>query len=315
MKKFGLIGAAGYVAPRHMRAIKDTNNKLLVAYDTNDSVGAIDGFFPDSEFFTEFERFYEFCHELQNDPRTKLDYISVCSPNYLHYSHIAAGLRIGCDVICEKPLVPTTEMISKLRDLEAETNHSVFNILQLRYHKSIKALKKQISTSNSDKPHEVEITYIAGRGKWYQESWKNNPSKAFGVATNIGIHFFDMLHFIFGELENCQVHINDERRSAGFLKFKNANVRWFLSIDANDLPENLQGVKSTYRKMSVSGYEIEFSDGFTDLHTLSYQEILNGKGFGLLTASECVATLELVRQMEPKNYESDNAFYKDMVNS
>lgn len=295
MKKFALVGASGYIAPRHMKAIKETNNHLSVCYDINDSVGIIDSISPDSEFFTEFERFYDFAHKLKRDESTKLDYVSICTPNYLHHSHITAGLRLGCDVICEKPLVPTIKELDDLLLVEKETGKKVYNILQLRHHKAILDLKKKVEESTSEEKHEVELTYITSRGKWYMESWKGDPRKSFGVATNIGVHFFDMLHFIFGKLQRNDLHFKNEDKAAGYLEYENAKVRWFLSIDADDLPESVVGKQPTYRSITCDNEELEFSGGFTDLHTISYQEILAGRGYGLEDARHCVETVDQMR--------------------
>lgn len=295
MKKFALIGAAGYIAPRHMRAIKDTGNTLASAYDINDSVGIIDSLSPDSQFFTEFERFQEHAFRLKRDPETALDYISICSPNYLHHAHIAAALRLGCDVICEKPLVPTSEILNELLLVEQETGKRVYNILQLRHHQAILDLKEKVAKEHNDKKYEVELTYITSRGKWYMESWKGDPRKSFGVATNIGVHFYDMLHFIFGKLERNVVHFTSNHKAAGYLEYEKARVRWFLSIDSNDLPDSVKGKKPTYRSITVDGDEMEFSEGFTDLHTTSYQEILAGRGYGIEDARHCVETVEVIR--------------------
>jgi UDP-N-acetyl-2-amino-2-deoxyglucuronate dehydrogenase len=299
MKKFALIGAAGYIAPRHMRAIKDTGNELVCAYDINDSVGIIDSLSPQSEFFTEFERFYDYAWSLKRDPATALDIVSICSPNYLHHPHITAGLRLGCDVICEKPLVPSAAMLDDLLLTERETGRRLWNILQLRHHQAIIDLKKQVQAGNQDHKHEVELTYITSRGKWYMESWKGDPRKSFGVATNIGVHFYDMLHFIFGKLQHNVVHFVSESKAAGYLEYERARVRWFLSIDANDLPDSVKGKKPTYRSITCDGAEIEFSEGFTDLHTLSYQAILDGKGYGIEEARHCVETVETIRSLAP----------------
>lgn len=295
MKRFALIGAAGYIAPRHMRAIKDTGNELVSAYDINDSVGIIDSISPQSEFFTEFERFNEHAWTLKRNPATALDYVAVCSPNHLHHPHIAAGLRLGCDVICEKPLVPTPEILDELSRVESETGGRVYNILQLRHHQAILGLKDKVSREASDHKYDVELTYITSRGKWYMESWKGDPRKSFGVATNIGVHFYDMLHFIFGKLQRNVVHFSSDQQAAGYLEYEKARVRWFLSIDANDLPEEVKGKKPTYRSITVNGEEMEFSEGFTDLHTTSYQEILAGRGYGIEDARHCVETVSDIR--------------------
>lgn len=295
MKNFALIGAAGYIAPRHMRAIKDTGHRLSVAYDINDSVGIIDSISPQSDFFTEFERFMEHAWRLRRESATALDYVSICSPNYLHQAHIAAGLRLGCDVICEKPLVPTPAQIDELARIELETGQRVFNILQLRHHEAILRLKEKVAAAPKGTKFDVELTYITSRGKWYLESWKGDPRKSFGVATNIGVHFFDMLHFIFGRLQDNRLHLSEETKAAGYLEYERARVRWFLSIDANDLPDDVKGKKPTYRNIDVSGEKLEFSEGFTDLHTTSYQEILAGRGYGLEDARRCIETVNSIR--------------------
>ena len=295
MKNFALIGAAGYIAPRHMRAIKDTGNHLAVAYDINDSVGVIDSISPQSEFFTEFERFYEHAYQLKRNLATALDYVAVCSPNYLHQAHISAGLRLGCDVISEKPLVPTPEALDELALVERETGKRVFNILQLRHHEAILKLRDKVAAAPANTKFDVELTYITSRGKWYMESWKGDPRKSFGVATNIGVHFYDMLHFIFGKLQQNMVHYSGEAKAAGYLEYERARVRWFLSIDANDLPAEVKGKKPTYRNIDISGEQLEFSEGFTDLHTTSYQEILAGRGYGLADARHCIETVNVIR--------------------
>ncbi|MDA6067150.1 Gfo/Idh/MocA family oxidoreductase [Idiomarina abyssalis] len=306
-KNFALVGAAGYIAPRHMKAIKETENHLSVAYDTNDSVGIIDSISPESEFFTDFERFYEHAWQLKRNENTKLDYVSVCSPNHMHASHIAAGLRLGCDVICEKPLVPTSEDLDELKRVERETGQQVYNILQLRHHPAILELREKVANADKSAKHEVELTYITSRGKWYLESWKGDPRKSFGVATNIGVHFFDMLHFIFGKLQKNVLHYTDELKASGYLEYEKARVKWLLSIDANDLPDDVKGKKSTYRTINCDGDELEFSGGFTDLHTVSYQEILAGRGYGVEDARHCVETVESIRTQQPQKALADEA--------
>lgn len=295
MKNFALIGASGYIAPRHMHAIKDTGNRLAVAYDINDSVGIIDSISPQSEFFTEFERFQEYAFQLKRTPATALDYVAICTPNYLHHAHIAAGLRLGCDVICEKPLVPTTRLIDELALVEKETGHRVYNILQLRHHAAILKLRDKVAAAPKDTKFDVELTYITSRGQWYAKSWKGDNRKSFGIATNIGVHFYDMLHFIFGKLQKNVVHHTGEAKAAGYLEYERARVRWFLSIDADDLPAGVKGKKSTYRNIDVSGEQLEFSEGFTDLHTTSYKEILAGRGYGLEDARHCIETVNVIR--------------------
>jgi UDP-N-acetyl-2-amino-2-deoxyglucuronate dehydrogenase len=295
MKNFGLIGAAGYIAPRHMHAIKDLGHQLSIAYDINDSVGIIDSISPQSEFFTEFERFYDRAFQLKRNPKDTLNYVSICSPNYLHHSHITAGLRLGADVICEKPLVPTSALLDDLELVEKETGKRVFNILQLRHHDAILKLRDRVVQAPLNKKFDVELTYITSRGKWYFESWKGDQRKSFGVATNIGVHFYDMLHFVFGKLQKNVVHYSGEAKAAGYLEYERARVRWFLSIDANDLPEDVKGKKTTFRSIDIGGEQLEFSEGFTDLHTISYQEILQGRGYGLSDARHCIETVDVIR--------------------
>ncbi|AEA67757.1 oxidoreductase WpbB [Pseudomonas brassicacearum subsp. brassicacearum NFM421] len=277
----------------------------MSAYDINDSVGIIDSISPSSEFFTQFERFYEHAHQLKRDPRTALDYVSVCSPNYLHHAHIAAGLRLGCDVICEKPLVPTPQILDELALVEKETGQRVYNILQLRHHQAILDLKAKVAAQQRSTKYDVELTYITSRGNWYMESWKGDARKSFGLATNIGVHFYDMLHFIFGKLQRNVVHFTSAHKAAGYLEYEQARVRWFLSIDANDLPEAVKGKKSTYRSITVDGEEMEFSEGFTDLHTISYTEILAGRGYGIEDARHCVETVNTIRSSTATSAQND----------
>lgn len=278
MTNFALIGAAGYIAPRHMRAMKAVGGDLKVAYDPNDSVGIIDSHFPNAHFFTEFERFDRHVDKLRRKG-DKLDYVSVCSPNYLHDAHIRFGLRSGSDVICEKPLVLNPWNIDGLVELEKDTGRKVNTILQLRLHPAIIELRNRIAAST--KRHAVDLTYITSRGRWYHASWKGDVSKSGGVATNIGVHFFDMLAFVFGPLHSQAASLRDDSRAAGLLHYEKADVRWFLSVDAGDLPDDVKGQKTTYRAIDIDGEAFEFSDGFTDLHTRSYEEILAGKGYGL----------------------------------
>ena len=299
MKNFAIIGAAGYIAPRHMRAIKDLGHNLSVAYDVNDSVGILDSISPQSEFFTEFERFQEFAYRLQRSTASRLDYVAICSPNYLHHPHIAAGLRLGCDVICEKPLVPTPELMDELALVEKETGKRVYNILQLRHHDAILKLRDKVAASPQNTKFEVELTYITSRGKWYMESWKGDNRKSFGVATNIGVHFYDMLHFIFGKLQRNVVHYSSVQKAGGYLEYERARVRWFLSIDANDLPPEAQGKKTTYRNIDISGESLEFSEGFTELHNISYRQILAGRGYGLAEARQCIEIVDAIRMAQP----------------
>ena len=300
MSNFALIGAAGYIAPRHMRAIKDTGHDLVAALDKNDSVGIIDSFFPDADFFTEFERFDRHIDKLrrQNGSR-QIDFVSVCSPNYLHDSHMRFGLRSQANVICEKPLVLNPWNIDGLQEIERETGKKINTILQLRLHPTIIALKQKVAASPADKKFDVDLTYITARGNWYLQSWKGDDKKSGGISTNIGVHFYDMLHFIFGKLQRNVVHYVNESKAAGYLEYENARVRWFLSIDANDLPDSVKGKKPTYRSITCDGAEIEFSEGFTDLHTVSYQAILDGKGYGIEDARHCVETVETIRSLAP----------------
>lgn len=294
MKNFGLIGASGYIAPRHMRAVRDLGHNLAVAYDINDSVGIIDSISPATEFFTNFERFYEYAQQLKRTSGKELDYVSICTPNYLHHAHIAAGLRLGADAVCEKPLVPTLDQLDDLELIEKETGKRVFNILQLRHHDAIRALKEKVESEGDDRKYDIDLTYITSRGRWYLESWKGDPRKSFGIATNIGVHFYDMLGFVFGKVQNSLVHLSEETKAGGYLEYENARVRWFLSIDASDLPEQVKGQRTTFRSITIDGSEFEFSEGFTELHTDSYRAIIDGKGFGLADARACIETVELI---------------------
>jgi UDP-N-acetyl-2-amino-2-deoxyglucuronate dehydrogenase len=297
MKKFALIGAAGYIAPRHLRAIKDTGNDLVVAMDINDSVGIMDSHFPSAEFFTEFEDFTAFVED-QAMQGNKLDYIAVCSPNYLHAPHMKFALKNGIDVICEKPLVLESSDMDTLKEYEEKYGAKVNSILQLRLHPSIIALKEKVAAAPEGHVFDVDLTYMTSRGKWYMKSWKGFDHKSGGVATNIGVHFYDMLHFVFGELQQNEVHYRDEKTASGYLQYEKARVRWFLSIDANNLPDNaVQGEKLTYRSITIGDEELEFSGGFTDLHTQSYQNILAGNGFGIDENRVAIETVEKIRVM------------------
>ena len=278
MTSFALIGAAGYVAPRHMKAMQAVKGDLKVAYDPNDSVGIIDSHFPDAHFFTEFERFDRHIDKLRRRG-DKIDYVSICSPNHLHDAHCRFALRSGADAICEKPLVLNPWNIDGLAEIERDTGRRISTILQLRLHPAIIALRERFATSN--KRHKVDLTYITSRGRWYYASWKGEDAKSGGVATNIGVHFFDMLSFVFGPVKRNEAHLREPERAAGFLECARADVSWFLSVDRNDLPAEAQGKKTTFRSITVDGEEVEFSEGFTDLHTRSYEEIVAGRGFGL----------------------------------
>ncbi|MEY3596730.1 MAG: hypothetical protein RL543_683 [Pseudomonadota bacterium] len=288
MTTYALIGASGYIAPRHMKAIRDTGGDLVVAYDPNDSVGILDSHFPDAHFFTEFERFDRHVDKLRRRGE-RLDYVSIASPNYLHDAHCRFALRSGADVICEKPLVLNPWNIDGLAEIERDMGKRIYSILQLRLHPAIIALRDKFR--NSTKKHTVELTYCTSRGRWYHASWKGDDSKSGGVATNIGVHFFDMLSFVFGKVQNNVAHLRTPERAAGFIECERANVSWFLSVDRNDLPASVQGKKTTYRSITVDGEEVEFSEGFTDLHTRSYEEVLAGNGFGL---SEVRPSIEIV---------------------
>jgi UDP-N-acetyl-2-amino-2-deoxyglucuronate dehydrogenase len=295
MKRFALIGTAGYIAPRHLNAIKDTGNELIVAMDINDSVGIMDMHFPDSEFFTEFEDFAAYVED-EALKGNKLDYISICSPNYLHAPQMKFALKNGIDVICEKPLVLSSKEIDTLKLYEEKYGAKVNSILQLRLHPSIIALREKVQNSPADEVFDVELTYMTSRGKWYLKSWKGVDEKSGGVATNVGVHFFDMLHFIFGDIKFNEVHYKDDQTVAGYLEYERARVKWFLSIDANNLPENaIQGEKKTYRSIMIGDEELEFSGGFTDLHTQSYQNVLDGKGYGLEENRTAIETVEGIR--------------------
>ena len=304
-KKFALIGAAGYIAPRHMQAIRDTQNDLVAAMDTNDSVGIIDSYFPNAAFFTEFERFDRHLEKLKRAGK-KVDYVSICSPNYLHDAHIRFGLRYGADVICEKPIVLNPWNIDALEELEKETGNHVYNILQLRLHPSIIALKEKVNAAPKDKIFEFDLTYITSRGTWYYTSWKGNTEKSGGIATNIGVHFYDMLQWVFGPVKENIVHIHTHDRAAGYFEFEKAKVRWFLSINAETLPEDVRAKgKRTYRSINIEGEELEFSDGFTDLHTLSYRDILNGGGFRIGEARAAIEIVHNIRTSTPIGLEGD----------
>ena len=306
MKKFAMIGAAGYIAPRHMQAIKETKNDLVAALDNFDSVGVIDSHFPNASFFTEFERFDRHISKLKYEENTHIDYVSICTPNYLHDAHIRFALRQDADAICEKPLVLNPWNMDALGKIEKETGKRIYNILQLRVHPSIIALKEKIDNGPKDKIYDIDLTYLTSRGTWYYTSWKGDISKSGGIATNIGVHFFDMLSWIFGDLKSNIVHINTHDRSSGYLEFDRARVRWFLSINYDVLPDEIKAKgQRTYRSISIEGEELEFSGGFTDLHTVSYQEILNGKGYGLEAPRQAIEIVHAIRNSEPAGIKGD----------
>ncbi len=305
MKQFALIGAAGYIAPRHMKAIKETGNDLTAAMDINDSVGIIDSYFPSAAFFTEFERFDRHLEKLKRNSQ-QVDYVSICSPNYLHDAHIRFGLRYGADVICEKPVVLNPWNIDALEELEQESGKHIYNILQLRLHPSIIALKEKVAQAPADKVFEFDLTYITSRGNWYYTSWKGNHEKSGGIATNIGVHFYDMLQWIFGGVRENIVHIHTHDRAAGYLEFEKARVRWFLSINADTIPADMRAVgKRTYRSINIEGEELEFSDGFTDLHTQSYRHILDGHGFRIGEARTAIEIVHQIRTATPVGLQGD----------
>lgn len=299
MKNFALIGAAGYIAVRHMKAIKDTGNNLIAALDKFDSVGIMDSYFPNSDFFTEYERFDRHVDKLRRTGH-KIDYVSICTPNYLHDSHIRFALKQNADAICEKPMVLNPWNVDALMEIEKETNRKVNNILQLRLHPSIIKLKNEVDNAPKDKIFDVDLTYFTSRGRWYFQSWKADIQKSGGIATNIGVHFYDMITWIFGGVKKNIVNISEATKTAGVLELEKARVRWFLSLDINDIPKNVrESGQTTYRSITVDGNEIEFSGGFTDLHTLSYIEILKGNGFGLADVKTAVQTVYEIRNATP----------------
>ncbi|MBU4268205.1 MAG: Gfo/Idh/MocA family oxidoreductase [Acidobacteria bacterium] len=300
-KNFALTGAAGYVAPRHLQAIHDTGNTLVAALDRSDSVGILDRFFPKANFFTEFERFDRHIEKLRRlGEGNRIDYVSICAPNYLHDAHIRFALRVGADAICEKPLVLNPWNIDALREMEEETGRRVWTVLQLRLHPALRELKKQVEQAPDGKKHEIDLTYITSRGSWYAVSWKGDIEKSGGIATNIGVHFFDMLLWIFGPLIRLEVHLSTPEKAAGFMELSKARVRWFLSLAADDLPVGfLEAKKCTYRSLTVNGKETEFSEGFTDLHTAVYRETLGGRGFGLEDSRPSIQVVHDIRHAVP----------------
>jgi UDP-N-acetyl-2-amino-2-deoxyglucuronate dehydrogenase len=305
MKDFALIGAAGFIAPRHLKAIKETGNKLVAALDKFDSVGIMDSYFPEASFFVEFERFDRHLEKLHRSGNP-IDYLSICSPNYLHDSHIRFGLRHGANVICEKPLVLNPWNVEALDEIQRETGKKAYNILQLRLHPDILALKEKVQSSDPGKIFDFDLAYITSRGNWYYTSWKGDVQKSGGIATNIGIHFFDMLIWIFGNVKENIVHLHTHDRASGFLQLERARVRWFLSINEDTLPESVKAKgQRTYRSITMQGTEIEFSEGFTDLHTKSYQAILDGKGFNLTEALPSIELAHAIRTQKPVGVKGD----------
>lgn len=305
MKNFAIIGVAGYIAPRHLRAVKDTGNNLSAAYDIFDSVGIMDSFFPDASFFTEFELFDRHLSKMRREGKG-VDYVSICTPNYLHDAHIRYGLRLNADVICEKPLVLNPWNIDALAETERESGRRVNTILQLRLHDAIISLKERVAAAPKDKVFDVDLTYITSRGNWYYTSWKGDERKSGGVATNIGVHFYDMLSWVFGDVKQNIVHVSSFDRVAGILELEKARVRYFLSINADTLPaETKSAGKRTFRSLSMEGTEIEFSDGFTELHTDSYRKIIAGEGFGLADAKNAVQIVHDIRHAAPLGLKGD----------
>lgn len=311
-KQFALIGAAGFIAPRHMRAIKDNGGALVAAVDKHDCVGILDSYFPEADFFLEFERFDRHIEKMRRAGKA-IDYVSICSPNYLHDAHMRFALRSGSDAICEKPIVLNPRNIPALMELERETKKRIYTILQLRLHPAIKLLKQKIEqdTSALSTKFDIDLTYITSRGRWYDYSWKGDVEKSGGVATNIGVHFFDMLSFIFGKAQMNTVHLLEPRRAAGYLEFEKARVRWLLSVNSKDLPESAREKgKTTFRSIQINGEEIEFSDGFTDLHTETYRDILTGGGFSLQDAAAAIEIVSSIRNATPIGIKGD---YHEMV--
>jgi UDP-N-acetyl-2-amino-2-deoxyglucuronate dehydrogenase len=311
MKNFALMGAAGYIAPRHLKAIKDTNNNLIAALDKFDSVGIMDRYFPNANFFTEFERFDRHIEKLKRNEAIALDYVSICTPNYLHDSHIRMALRSGAHAICEKPIVLNPWNIDALAAIEKESEGNINTILQLRLHTAIIALKKKVDATPKNGKYEIDLTYITSRGKWYDASWKGESSKSGGIATNIGVHFYDMLSWIFGSVQENVVHLRTPHKAAGYLEFENARVRWFLSIDAEDLPKEVKEKQQrTFRAITIDREELEFSDGFTELHTISYQKILQHQGFGLAEVRPSIEIVHDIRNAEIENLGHKHPFLK-----
>ena len=305
INNFALMGAAGYIAPRHMRAIKDTGNNLVAALDKFDSVGIMDSYFPEASFFTEFERFDRHIDK-QRRSGNKAAYISICTPNYLHDAHIRFGLRNQADVICEKPLVLNPWNVDALAAIEKESGHRVYNILQLRHHKAILALKNKIDNGSKNKIYDVDLAYFTSRGKWYMQSWKGVIEKSGGIATNIGVHFYDMLIWVFGPVKRNVVHLHERDCAAGYLDLERARVRWFLSINYDYIPETIKATgKRTYRSITVEGEEMEFSSGFTDLHTISYKEILAGRGYGIADTRRSIELVHAIRNAAPIGLQGD----------
>ena len=308
MKNFALTGIAGYIAPRHLKAIRDTGNRLVATVDPYDSVGIIDSFYPEASYFKEVERFDRHLEKLRRSSHEEsIDYLSICSPNYLHDAHVRLALRVGAHAICEKPLVMNPWNLDILQELEMEYERRVWTILQLRLHPDLIELKNQIDLDNRTNGHrrQVKLTYITSRGLWYKYSWKGDSEKSGGIATNIGIHFFDMLIWLFGRPQYVELHVRKKNRMAGFLELPGADVEWFLSLHDQDLPTPREMGTRTYRSISVDGKEIEFSGGFTDLHTRVYDETLAGNGFGIEDARPSIELVHRLRKMKLNKKPSD----------
>mgnify|MGYP006079817801 CR=1 FL=1 len=299
-KNFALIGAAGYIAPRHIQAIRDTKNNLVCACDPHDSVGILDKYFDNVKYFKEFERFDRFIEkERLAKSEDQIDYVTICSPNYLHDAHIRFGFRVGANVICEKPLVINPRNLDNLIELENLYNSKLNTVLQLRCHPSVIELKKKVDNGPKDHIYNVDLTYITSRGPWYEYSWKGDNSKSGGLVTNIGIHFFDILNWIFGEKEHTEVHYSDKDTIAGYIVYKKAKVRWFLSVNKKMLPDHVKAEgNSTYRSLEIDKEEFEFSAGFTDLHTKVYEDILNGKGYGIEDSRSAIEIVDDIRNID-----------------
>ncbi len=299
MKNFALTGLAGYISPRHLQAIKDTGNRLVAAVDPHDSVGIIDSYFPEAAFFTEVERFDRHLEKIKRESKDKaVDYLSICSPNNLHDAHIRLAMRVGADAICEKPLVLNPWNLDALQALEEEYGQRVWTILQLRVHPSLIDLKEKLEAQKSNKRHKIRLTYITSRGLWYHYSWKGNEEQSGGIGTNIGIHFFDMLMWLFGPAQSMELHIREKNRMGGFLELPNADVEWFLSLEPEDIPDNENNQQRTFRSIAVDGDELEFSGGFTDLHTRVYEETIAGNGFGIEDARPSIELVHKLRTMQ-----------------
>ncbi|MDH3892472.1 MAG: Gfo/Idh/MocA family oxidoreductase [candidate division Zixibacteria bacterium] len=305
---FALTGASGYIAPRHLKAIKETDNRLIAAVDPHDSVGVLDGYFRDVAFFTEFERFDRHIERLRRQNSNKaVQYVSICSPNYLHDAHARFALRVGAHAICEKPLVLNPWNIDALQELEQESDRNIYTVLQLRVHPALVALREKLKTVKTKSKHNVRLTYITSRGPWYLVSWKGQPERSGGLATNIGVHFFDLLMWLFGDVQNNKVHLATPNRVGGSIELDNADVQWFLSIDSNDLPEvAVQKDQPTYRSITIDGEEVEFSGGFTDLHTMVYREVLSGHGFTLDDARPSIELVHDIRNAQPTGITADS---------